>query len=203
MTEPGIGRVLVASLHQAIGEVLPDRLEYYENWLDSSGMRHGTIGQAALNAVLSFLRLEGDAYDRIVELAGRYAAEWTMDAQARGRRALVAAAPRPIRVRSALKTARRIIQGSHPGTRAVVHISDGAGTLDVSGSLFCNVRQSSTHPLCGFYASLVSRLLQLHATASHARIGKCVAVGDDGCQVRFEADQAADADGETKSNPAA
>ena len=28
-----IGRVLVASLHQAIADVLPDRLEFYENWL--------------------------------------------------------------------------------------------------------------------------------------------------------------------------
>jgi hypothetical protein len=38
-----IGRVLVASLHQSIGDVLPDRLEFYENWLTVPGLREGTI----------------------------------------------------------------------------------------------------------------------------------------------------------------
>ena len=30
-----IGRVLIASLHQAIADVLPTRLGFYENWLDA------------------------------------------------------------------------------------------------------------------------------------------------------------------------
>ena len=46
MSEPRIGRFLVASLHQAIAEVLPDRLEFYENWLSVAGLREGTIGLA-------------------------------------------------------------------------------------------------------------------------------------------------------------
>ena len=60
MSEPRIGRVLVASLHQAIADLLPKRLEFYENWLNVSGLREGTIGLAPLSAVLSFLRTEGD-----------------------------------------------------------------------------------------------------------------------------------------------
>ena len=55
MSEPRIGRVLVASLHQAIADLLPTRLEFYENWLNVSGLREGTIGLAPLSAVLSFL----------------------------------------------------------------------------------------------------------------------------------------------------
>ena len=43
---------------------LPDRLEFYENWLTVPGLREGTIGLAPLSAVLSFLRLEGEAYNR-------------------------------------------------------------------------------------------------------------------------------------------
>ena len=56
MSEPRIGRVLIASLHQGIAETLPDRLEFYENWLTVEGLREGTIGLAPLHAVLSFLR---------------------------------------------------------------------------------------------------------------------------------------------------
>ena len=63
MSEPRIGRVLVASLHQSIADLLPTRLEFYENWLNVSGLREGTIGLAPLSAVLSFLRTEGDAYN--------------------------------------------------------------------------------------------------------------------------------------------
>ena len=71
MSEARIGRVLVASLHQAIADILPTRLEFYENWLNVSGLREGTIGLAPLSAVLSFLRTEGEAYDLITARAGR------------------------------------------------------------------------------------------------------------------------------------
>ena len=55
--------MLVASLHQAIADILPTRLAFYENWLNADGLREGTIGLAPLYAVLSFLRQEGDAYE--------------------------------------------------------------------------------------------------------------------------------------------
>src|SRR5712672_3951075 len=78
MREAGIGRVLVASLHQGIADILPTRLTFYENWLNAEGLREGTIGLAPLYAVLSFLRQEGDAYQMITTRAGEYAAEWTV-----------------------------------------------------------------------------------------------------------------------------
>ena len=60
MSEPRIGRLLVASLHQAIAESLPLRLEFYENWLKPLGLlkRGQAIGLASFNAALSFLRRE-------------------------------------------------------------------------------------------------------------------------------------------------
>jgi len=70
MREAGVGRVLVASLHQAIADILPTRLSFYENWLNAEGLREGTIGLAPLYAVLSFLRQEGDAYGLITTRAG-------------------------------------------------------------------------------------------------------------------------------------
>ena len=70
MSDTGIGRLLVASLHQAISELLPTRLDFYEHWLSSEGLRYGRIGLAPLGAVLSFLREEGEAYDRVTTRAG-------------------------------------------------------------------------------------------------------------------------------------
>ena len=78
MREAGIGRVLVASLHQGIADTLPQRLSFYESWLHAEGLRDGTIGLAPLYAVLSFLRQEGAPYETITRSAGEYAAEWTV-----------------------------------------------------------------------------------------------------------------------------
>ena len=60
MRDAVVGRVLVASLHQGISDILPARLAFYENWLHAEGLRDGTIGLAPLYAVLSFLRQEGE-----------------------------------------------------------------------------------------------------------------------------------------------
>ena len=62
MTDSGVGRLLVASLHQGIADLLPSRLEFYEAWLNPAGLREGRIGLAPLAAVLSFLRQEGEVY---------------------------------------------------------------------------------------------------------------------------------------------
>ena len=62
MNDAGVGRLLVASLHQGIADLLPTRLEFYEGWLNPAGLREGRIGLAPLAAVLSFLRQEGEAY---------------------------------------------------------------------------------------------------------------------------------------------
>src|SRR5262244_2080725 len=99
MRDAGIGRVLVASLHQGIADVLPARLGFYESWLHAEGLRDGTIGLAPLYAVLSFLRQEGDAYQMITVRAGEYAADWTVASMPPIRRALIRAAPAWVRAR--------------------------------------------------------------------------------------------------------
>src|SRR5216110_23260 len=103
MREAGIGRVLVASLHQSIADLLPTRLGFYENWLDAKGLRDGTIGLAPLYAVLSFLRQEGDAYQIITARAGEYAAEWMVQSMSPLQRWLIKAAPAWLRARLLLR----------------------------------------------------------------------------------------------------
>src|SRR5215831_6317463 len=124
MGEAGIGRVLVASLHQGISDILPDRLSFYENWLHSKGLRDGTIGLAPLYAVLSFLREEraedaeherhaGDVYRAITTRAGEYAADWTVESMTGFERALLKAAPEWLRGRLVMRLGRKVVRSSY------------------------------------------------------------------------------------------
>jgi hypothetical protein len=177
MSEPRIGRLLVASLHQSIAEELPDRLEFYENWLSVAGLRQGTIGLAPLSAVLSFLRGEGPAYDAVMSKAGRYTAEWTVHSLPPMKRRLMLALPAPLRSRAALTVARTLVRDTYPGSRAIVRLRDGAAAVDLRGSLFCEVREASAAPLCGFYAAAIGRVLELFALDADARVQECRASG--------------------------
>ena len=177
MSEPRIGRVLVASLHQAIADVLPNRLEFYENWLSVSGLREGTIGLAPLFAVLSFLRTEGTAYEQITGRAGEYAADWTVSDLAPFERRFIRALPGSLRTRAALRTARALIRETYPGSRAIIRLKRGTASIDLRGSLFCEVRETSILPLCGFYASAIARVLQQFALRADARVTECRAAG--------------------------
>lgn len=177
MSEARIGRLLVASLHQAIADVLPTRLEFYENWLNVSGMREGTIGLGPLFAVLSFLRGEGSTYHAITTRAGQYAAEWTVRGLPAVERRLIGALPTPFRARAALRTARALVRATYPGTRAVIRLRRGKATVDLRGSLFCEVRELVPAPLCGFYAAAVARVLQLFALQADAEVVECRAAG--------------------------
>src|SRR3974390_3352154 len=136
MREAGIGRVLVASLHQGIADILPTRLEFYENWLNAEGLREGTIGIAPLHAVLSFLRQEGDAYQMITSRAGEYAAEWTVESMPPSGRAMIRPAPTWIRVRMLLRLARSIVKNSYTGSRAIARVRRGTAKIDLRASIF-------------------------------------------------------------------
>src|SRR5205814_9178348 len=113
MREAGVGRVLVASLHQSIADLLPTRLAFYENWLDAEGLRDGTIGLAPLYAVLSFLRQEGEAYYTITTRAGEYAAEWTVQSMSPLRRAMIRRAPRWLRGRLFIRVSRQLVRSTY------------------------------------------------------------------------------------------
>jgi hypothetical protein len=177
MSEARIGRVLVASLHQGIADVLPTRLEFYENWLNVTGLREGTIGLAPLLAVLSFLRAEGEAYALVTTRAGEYAAEWTIEGLRPMERTMIRKLPVYLRTRAALRTARRLIRDTYPGSRAIVRLKRGTASVDLRGSLFCEVREASGQALCGFYAAAISRTFQMYELAADARVSECRAAG--------------------------
>ena len=109
MSRLGVGRMLVASLHQGISDLMPTRLEFYENWLNPIGMRDGRIGLAPLAAVLSFLRQEGEPYTLVTQRAGQYAAQWTFDNLTPIERSIIRALPVMMRARVAMHLARTVV----------------------------------------------------------------------------------------------
>src|SRR3954469_21117193 len=131
MREAGIGRVLVASLHQGIADILPTRLGFYENWLNAEGLREGTIGLAPLYAILSFLRQEGEAYYIITTRAGEYAAEWTVQAMPPLERAFIKASPEWLRRRLVLRLARDLVRNSYRGSRVISRFHNGTAIVDL------------------------------------------------------------------------
>jgi len=183
MRDAGIGRVLVAALHQGIADELPDRLEFYENWLNAEGLRNGTIGLAPLAAVLGFLRTEGEAYDAVTRRAGEYAAEWIIEDLPPGYRRLISASPAFLRRTLAMRVARSLVQRAYSGSRATARIKNGRGELDIRSSIFCTVRGRYERPLCVFYAAAVARVLRLLDVEAAAAVTSCQAEGDRICHV--------------------
>ena len=181
MIEAGIGRLLVASLHQGIADLLPTRLEFYEAWLNPAGLRHGTIGLAPLAAVLSFLRLEGEPYRLIAARAGEYTAEWTVADMPAFRRTVIRAAPPALRVHLVMRLARTMIRNTYRGSRAIVRWKKGRGAVDIRGSIFCEVRDKVEQPLCEFYASAIRRLMYLFNLDVEVGTEQCRATGAGQC----------------------
>ena len=183
MIEAGIGRLLVASLHQGIADLLPTRLEFYESWLNPSGLRDGRIGLAPLAAVLSFLRQEGAPYNQIAARAGEYTAEWTVADLPAFQRAVIRAAPPRVRMFLVMRVGRQMIRNTYRGSRAIVRWRQGKGAVDIRGSLFCEVRDRAEQPLCEYYASAFRRLMYLFSLDAEVGTAQCRATGAGQCQM--------------------
>ena len=190
MNDAGVGRLLVASLHQGIADVLPSRLEFYESWLNPSGLREGRIGLAPLAAVLSFLRQEGEVYRLVAGRAGEYSAEWTFADVPAYERTLVRALPDSIRVRLVWRIARRMVRQTYGGSRALVRWRNGRGSVDIRGSIFCEVRDAVEQPLCEFYASAIRRLMYLFNIQVEVGTDRCRATGAAQCLMIVHVHQA-------------
>jgi bacteriochlorophyll 4-vinyl reductase len=181
MNDAGVGRLLVASLHQGIADLLPTRLEFYEAWLNPAGLREGRIGLAPLAAVLSFLRQEGEPYRLIAARAGEYSAEWTVASLPPIQRTIIRAAPHGLRIRLVMRIARRMVRSTYGGSRALVRWRKGRGAVDIRGSIFCEVRDRVEQPLCEFYASAIRRLMYLFNLDADVGTDQCRATGGGQC----------------------
>jgi bacteriochlorophyll 4-vinyl reductase len=189
MNDAGVGRLLVASLHQGIADLLPTRLEFYEEWLNPAGLREGRIGLAPLAAVLSFLRQEGEGYRLVAARAGEYSAEWMFASLPSFERRLVSGMPEAIRLRLVARIARRLVRQTYGGSRAVVRWRKGRGSVDLRGSIFCEVRDSVHEPLCEFYAAAIRRLMRLFSIQVEVGTERCRATGAGQCVMSVSVQQ--------------
>jgi hypothetical protein len=181
MTDAAVGRLLVASLHQAIADLLPMRLEFYEAWLHPSGLREGRIGLAPLAAVLSFLRLEGAPYHLIAARAGEYTADWTVAEVSPLRKRIILAMPPAIRKRMVVGVTRWMVRSTYGDTDVKVRWRQWRGALDLQSSLFCEVRDPVDAPLCEFYASAIRRVMSLFNLDADVVTEQCRATGATRC----------------------
>lgn len=186
MTESKIGRVLAASLHQAIHEIMPTRVEFYEHWLTAGRIRQGEVGRARISAVISFLRQEGAEYDAVVDCAGRYAADWRVEALPSIERSVCRLLPRPIRVRVVLRMVARMIRGLHDDGQLRAVVRRGTAVVTLERSLFCDVREPTGAPLCRFYGAVLERFLESFDMSACAQLSRCRATADGTCELIVE-----------------
>jgi hypothetical protein len=111
-----VGRVLLASLHQAIGEVLPARLEFYEQWLRPPDHPDEALRIASFGAMLSALQHEDDS-QHVIARAGQYAAIRSFEQLSALRRAYLRILPRRIRARKAVGLVVRILPALYADAR--------------------------------------------------------------------------------------
>lgn len=187
MTDAKIGRLLAASLHQSIADLLPTRLEFYESWLDTERLREKGFDRAPFSAVCSFLRREADRYDEVVTRAGRYAAEWAVATLPAGHRVIVRSTPGALRPRAVLWLVSRTIRELYRETGPRIRFRKGVAEVELRASPFCDVREETTHPLCGFYVAAIGRFLELFGIAATAHIVECRAGGHPHCLLSVKA----------------
>jgi bacteriochlorophyll 4-vinyl reductase len=182
MVDAGIGRLLIASLHQGIADVAPTRLPFYENWLTPPGLRDFKFGLAPLHATLSFLRLEGQpVYDQVMRRAGRYTGDWAHAEMRPLSRAVVRRLPARLRARWALRLSRGLVKQTFRGSRARVRLRNGTGTIDIRASIFCALRETADWPMCVYYSAAVERFLERFDLDAAVDVRQCKASGGDGC----------------------
>ena len=186
MTEARIGRLLGACLHQAISECLPQRLDFYEYWLNSQDLRDDRIDLAAMTAVTGFLRTEGPAYAQVMARAGSLAAEWTVASLPAVRRRAIEWLPRGLRARAALRVTAGIVRAAGSTTRMSTRIRRQSASVEVRSSVFCAVRERQPAPLCGFYLAAALETLHRFDIAADGHIERCHAVGAATCLVMID-----------------
>jgi hypothetical protein len=186
MTEGRTGRLLAACLHQAIADRLPERLEFYETWLRSEGLRDGSIGLAPITAVLGFLRTEGEAYNPTVTRAGELAADWSIASLGSVRRRAIGWLPRPLRTRAALQMAAGVVRDLHLAGRTFTRLRRNQARVEIRSSLFCSVREAPLSPLCGFYVALATETLKRFGIPASGRVENCQAMAGPPCVILLE-----------------
>ena len=187
MSEARIDRLLAAALHQAIADLLPPRLEFYEGYLRPRGWREDAVNLGPVSAVLSFLRHEdAGVYDAVMVRAAGYAAEWWMARQPWHVRVGGRLLPVGLRLRQVGRLARQHFEHAYRGTKVRMRVADHRLELEVRGSIFCSSREHPETPSCRYYLAFVEAILARDTFPREARLAACRALGGECCLLRLE-----------------
>jgi predicted hydrocarbon binding protein len=99
-------------------------------------------------------------------------------------RVLMRWTPARLRRRLVLRLARRVVRNSNPASRAVSRLGSETADVEVTDSIFCTVREPVSHPLCGFYASVLTRLFDLFRLEGRAQVVVCRGTGASTCLMK-------------------
>ena len=187
MSEARIDRLLAAALHQAIADLLPMRLDFYESYLRPRGWREDAVNLAPVTAVLSFLRHEEPGtHDAVMDAAARYASAWWMARQPwhvrRGGRLL----PVPLRLRQVGRLAKQHFEQAYRGTKVRVRVRRRQLELEIRGSIFCGSREHGPDPQCRYYLAFVEHLVAADRAPHQGAIVACRSLGGEACIIRLD-----------------
>jgi len=182
-----VGRVLLESLHQAVDEVLPARVEFYERWLKPDATQN--VSAASFAAMLSVLHQEGAASHVIFDFAGQYAAVRSFNGLLALRRAFMRMLPRRLRARMATRLLIRVLARLHGETRIDMSRRRSTVFINVEGSPFCAAAPPAEPPTCRFYSTFILTFLQLFHLRAAVRVTRCRASGVPSCLFMVLADQ--------------
>jgi len=190
MSEARIDRLMAAAIHQAIGDITPSRLDFYESYLRPRGWREDAVNLAPVAAVLSFLRHEPPGtYDAVMTRAAEYAAAWVYDALPWRVRMLARVSPAWARLRTLGRVGRAHLERSYRGTRVAVTVRRGTLEAEVQGSIFCSSRDQASAPHCRYYLAFFENLLHRDGVGIvDATIDACRSGGGQVCRLRFVTD---------------
>lgn len=179
-----VERKFVASLHKALEELAPERLEIFEKWFDPAD-RRAQFHIASVIGAIGYLRRSPDLYHKVMEMAGRYASQWSCLDLPQIKRKIRFRLPfgrdRLVKhlLQSGLKSIHRDaeLETARDGDKLVV---------TVSNSLFCRTELNGGEPTCEYYSALFAGLLACtHEKCSSITESACRSRGDSCC--RFEA----------------
>ena len=133
---------------QAIAEVLPARLEFYEKWLKAPEPDSPELDAASFTAMLGSLRNEGDASDLVISRAGQHAAARSFEKLSVLKRAYLRMLPRRMRARRAVRLVVAILPTLCPETRVDMIQRGGTVFIGIDGSPFARCARRAIPSSC-------------------------------------------------------
>ena len=178
----GVGRLLVASLHQGDCGPAAHAARVLRGVAQSRRpARRPASAWRRLPPCSASCGRKAKPYRLVTARAGEYAAEWTVVDLPSFRRSIIRAMPTGLRMRLVMRLARTMIRRTYRGSRGVVRWRRDRGAVDIRGSIFCEVRDPVEQPLCEYYAAAIRRAMGLFEVDVDVETEQCRATGAGQC----------------------